>query len=132
MMIRAFLSDYIQWLEGFLRKGGEPTEYIHIPWERFEFMITSTFTPKDEFGARARRVIVSENGRYQPGRIGQNMVYLLSDFSVIGSDPWVPVFANRRFREIPALADFIRAGEAADRELQRKVRQENDAKFPSG
>jgi hypothetical protein len=40
-MPKAYLGDYIQWLEGYLRKGGKPTHYYHYPWARSGFEITS-------------------------------------------------------------------------------------------
>jgi hypothetical protein len=119
----ARINEYIEWLNGYLNKGGKPTHYYDYPFARPAFLSARRdFTTDGECGSHSRHIIVRRQHRYKGGELGHNNIFHLHDFSVLGG--WVPIYNDSDFLKL-GLDEFIRA----EKQRQRKNQQEREARM---
>ena len=85
-------SRYIEWLCGFMKKGGKPTHYYIYSGKRIGkwYMAETDFEFRPLYGASAFNLIVP-NGIIVSGDFGHCGIYFMNDYAHIGS---VPVYSD--------------------------------------
>lgn len=120
-MRRAYLSEYIEWLDGYMRNGGMPNNYYGYPFPYKEFVTaTRDFHLGCERGALAFSIIIPAGIHHTSGDIGHNNLYYMDGFRHIGND--IPVYSNAAFtKKLPGdIKKFI----ADERERERLLEDE--------
>jgi len=91
----ATVSDYKEWLDGFVLRGGRPTHYYDYCFNGWNFIVVlgkeKIWIP-DLCGSNSRNIILQAHTKCRHENIGHNNVYFMADFSQIGG--WVPVYKD--------------------------------------
>ncbi len=108
----ATLDQYIEWLRGFLGQDGKPTHSYRYRFQtdarRFLYVPDGVFTLYHETGSAARVVIVADGAQKNPlGGLGQNVVMFMDGFWLLSNPPFVPVYSDPAFLELPGVRRFI-------------------------
>jgi len=95
---QASIEDYRNWLAGFLEKGGKLTHCYEYLIERGldDWKVAlKDFQISPLFGTESLNIIVPSGIKFLGGELGHNNLYLMDDFSCIGS--WVPIYSDIHF-----------------------------------
>jgi hypothetical protein len=110
----AKLDDYLFWLNGFLQRGGQPTDYYPFPMEHhsnFAFYEPGAQPLRLEGSIAHPSFIIVPGGSFAP--IIESGIFMLFHVGIhaveaknIRPGHIVPVFNNPEFLEHPGLRDF--------------------------
>ena len=110
---QATLEDYLFWLDGYLQKGGQPTDYFRCPFENhigFAFYEAGANQLLIEgLGAHPSFIIIPSGASAPIVRGGIVIMLYVGSHEVQAINirpPVVPIFNNREFLEHPLLGNF--------------------------
>lgn len=105
----AHISEYVDWLKGYVKHGGKPTHTYNYPFSRsgFEYIANGTLVidSDKEFGAKSRNVIAARgvrilrtNDRAGFNGWGHSRVYSMDKFRT-NPGSLVPIYNDPEFDE---------------------------------
>jgi hypothetical protein len=92
---KAFPSDYIAWLKGYIKKGGMPQHYYDRPLDRDFYVATKDFKTLPLYGALSINIIIpSEINVNTSDGFGHCGLFFMNGFKNFGS---VPIYNDTTF-----------------------------------
>lgn len=93
---RASISDYKNWLYGYLLNEGEPSHYYDCDFTCRFHVATSDFEMMPLGGALSMEIIVPDHIQFLGGELGHCHLYLMHNFTVLGGR-FVPIYRDISF-----------------------------------
>lgn len=116
IFVRASATDYIAWLRGYLAAGGTITHAYDYEFARADFLVAhADFTIGGECGADARPIITASRDHFRGGELGHNKIYILDGYEIVARLPWVPVYTDPAFADVPGYDEAVEAEAARER-----------------
>jgi hypothetical protein len=92
----ASVSDYTEWLKGYLQNGGKPTHSYNYPMSRQAWYVADCdFKILPLYGAEAISIIIPTTVKFLGGVPGHCNLYFMDGFKVEGGI--VPIFEDIKF-----------------------------------
>jgi hypothetical protein len=117
----ARVSEYVDWLRGYLAGGGEITHAYDYRLNGF-LVACRDFSTGGECGVNAAQIVVPAGVRHTGGDLGHNSLYFMDGFTERGHG-FVPIFADPEFDALPGVAEAREAEEARHVAFERQMRQ---------
>lgn len=122
MFTEAPLEIYMEWLRGYLARGGRLHYYRDRPFGGM-LLAQADFTTGGECGADSREIIVPPGVRWLGGQLGHNRIHVMDRFALHGYG--VEVFTDPEFHSLPGYAELRSTAERERAAWEAKLRHQD-------